>query len=289
MGNVFFAGRVFLQSFAVAVCLVFPALAQGNGGKTTFDRVMESGKIRCGYASWAPSLMIDPNTGALSGYSYDVMNAVGEKLGLEVEWAEEAGWGVAEQGIESGRYDAFCVDVCMEPHRTKVVWYSAPFIYLPFYAIVRADDNRFDANRDSLDSESVTFAIIPNTLLDYAVRDVFPDSKRVDVNDLAGDGNVMMTVVGGKADSALSTYYPVTRFNENNDKKVKTVGEPVRTCPAGFLLPRRDTELKYVVDSAITQLRLSGRLEEIFQRYAPNDGRYWLLPTLPYQNHDPVH
>ena len=83
--------------------------SQSGGGvsastqETTYDRVIRTGTLRCGYAAWYPNLIIDPNTKAKSGISYDVMEEVGRRLGLKVEWTQEAGFGSAEQDLKTGK------------------------------------------------------------------------------------------------------------------------------------------------------------------------------------------
>ena len=50
--------------------------------ESVYERVIRTGKIRCGYAVWQPVLMKDPNTGAFSGVYYDYMNLLAARLGL---------------------------------------------------------------------------------------------------------------------------------------------------------------------------------------------------------------
>ena len=78
------------MKYILTAFLLFFALPAHAG--EVFDRVMESGKIRCAYATWPPLMDQDVNSGVLKGTSYDLMNAIGEKLDLEVEWTEE-NWG----------------------------------------------------------------------------------------------------------------------------------------------------------------------------------------------------
>ena len=55
--------------------------------------VIKSGKLRCGYVAYSPGCLKDPNTGELSGIGIDSIKMVAKNLGLQVEWAEEVGWG----------------------------------------------------------------------------------------------------------------------------------------------------------------------------------------------------
>ncbi len=61
------------------------ALLQGvtnSRGQSTYDRVIQSGKIRCGYIVYPPGCIKDPNTGKLSGIGIDTIELVAKKTGL---------------------------------------------------------------------------------------------------------------------------------------------------------------------------------------------------------------
>jgi len=260
----------------------FPAFAEDQGG--TYDRVLKSETIRCGYATWPPSISKDPNTGEMSGYSYDVMNAVGAKLGLKIDWAEEIGWGTAEQAIASHKIDVMCADVCLDAKRTRAVWYSTPFTHNPIYTFVRKEDVRFDDSIEPLNSEKMKLAVLPNTILDYAAREKYPLAQSFDVNDLGGNIDVIMAVTTGKVDASFNNVYSIEQFNKNNGDPLKIVGEPVRYCHGGFLLPQDDMKLKQMIDSAIYELNGSGELRGILAKNSPDDGRHWRSPALPYED-----
>ena len=56
--------------------------------ETTYERVMRTRTIRCGYFVWPPFLTKDLNTGALSGLNYDVAEEMGKLLDLKIEWSQ---------------------------------------------------------------------------------------------------------------------------------------------------------------------------------------------------------
>ena len=79
--------------------------------KSVYSRVVESGKIRCGYIPYEPGLIKDPNTGKFSGIMHDTIEEIAKSLNLKVEWTEEVGWGTMIEGLERDRYDAICSPV----------------------------------------------------------------------------------------------------------------------------------------------------------------------------------
>src|SRR5580693_5757716 len=79
--------------------------------ETTYDRVIRTGVLRCGYTPYSVGLMKDPNSGQLSGIYYDVITRLADNLKLKVDWVEEVGWGSQIEGLNTNRYDLICSPV----------------------------------------------------------------------------------------------------------------------------------------------------------------------------------
>jgi len=101
-------------------------LAQKEG---LYERVLRTGKIRCSYASYPPYCIKDPNSGELSGIFVDVLEKIGNKLELDIEWVEEVGWGTIFEGLESGRHDMFGTGLWQNSSRGKRGYFSKPIFY----------------------------------------------------------------------------------------------------------------------------------------------------------------
>ena len=73
--------------------------------QTVYDRVMRTKTLRCGYHTWAPYLVKDANSGAMSGIYFDYVEKLAASLNLKVEWAEEVGYGDLITALNGGRID----------------------------------------------------------------------------------------------------------------------------------------------------------------------------------------
>lgn len=246
--------------------------------ESTYDRVMRTKTLRCGYATWYPNLIIDPNTGQKSGSSFDVMNKIGEILNLKVEWAQEAGFGTAEQDLLNGRYDALCADVCFEAKRTKFAYFSRPFIQSSNYMIGRANDQRFDGDRSAANSSDIKAGVLRNTILEHLANRLVPKAAQVDISELGADTDVMLALATKKIDVSFNNLISVDRYNAKNPGSVKAIGNPVSTCYSGFMLPHGDQKLKYMIDGAINEMIAEGSIAPIYKKYLPDDPRYWQVP-----------
>jgi polar amino acid transport system substrate-binding protein len=251
--------------------------------ETAFERVIRTNTLRCGYAVATPWFWVDAKTGEKTGVGFDVTNAIAEKTGLKIEWAEETGWGTAEQGLITGRYDALCASVCVDANRVRAASYAAPYLHLPILAVVRDDDHRFDSGLETINKTDVRIGVKDNHVFEYAAKERFPNAGRVYLNDISDDTEFLTMLATGKVDIAFAGQSTVDLYNEKNDKKLRSLAEPARYCHGGFMIPSGDTQLKEMLDAAILQMNTGGQLQAIMDKYVKRDPRYVRLPAVPYQ------
>jgi ABC-type amino acid transport substrate-binding protein len=244
--------------------------------ETAFERVVKTGIIHCGYSVWYPELTKDPNTGKLSGYDYDVMNAVAQVLGLKIEWTEEVGWGAAEQGLAAGRYDISCNGFWGPPARTRGAFYSIPFVSHPLFIVTKTDLVGSDDDYRWLNDQGYKATVLRGTVHDVLTSTIFPKSQTIDAFELSSDGNVLLDVSSGKVDFTISNLTPVQRFLSQNPGQLKVIDKPVFFAKGAFLLPNDDYRLKHMVDSALEFLIESGAVDKIMERYMGDDKTQWL-------------
>jgi ABC-type amino acid transport substrate-binding protein len=251
--------------------------------ETAFDRIMRTNTLRCGYAIATPWMMADPNTKQLSGVDYDVTNAIAQKVGLKVEWVEETGWGVAEQGLTSNRYDMLCGSVCIDPRRARAATFSAPFLHIPLVAVVRAGDHRFDSGIQSINNKDVRIGVKNGHVFEFTANEKFPAAQKIYANDISDDTEFFEMLKTNKIDVAFSGQVTVDLYNEKNPGAIRALDEPARYCNGAFMVPLGDTKLKYMIDNAISELNSSGRIEEMLSHFTKLDPHYIRIPAMPFR------
>ena len=256
------------------------ALAQKE---TAYDRVIRTGTIRCGYALYEPLLGKDPNSGALHGIFYDLVNEMGRELDLKIEWAAEVGYGEIEEGFQTGKYDMFCNGVIPTPKRAKFSMITAPLFYSGLLAWVRADDHRFDGHPERLNAPDVTLVVRDGDVNADVAQKLFPAAKTISSPQMEDFTQMLVDVQTGKADA---TFFEKT-FGENflagNPGAVRSAApdKPVYTYPIGMMLPPGEAQLKNTVDVVLARLALNGTVRKTIERDAPN---YSYLPVrAPYE------
>jgi len=272
-------------AYVVGRFMPAPAAQLATAKETAFERVTRTNTLRCGYAIATPWFMTDPTTKQHSGVGYDFTNAIAAKIGLKVEWTEETGWGTAEQGLITGRYDMMCGSVCIDPRRARAATFSTPFLHIPILAVVRDNDHRFDGGLSKLNDQSIKMGVKTGHVFEFIANEQFPLTKKVYANDLSDDTEFLQMLVNNKVDATFTGQATIDLFNEKNpEQKVRAIAEPARFCNGAFMLPHGEEKLKDMIDNAIGELNSSGTIKTILNKYVKDNPLYVRTPTKLYSD-----
>lgn len=261
--------------------------AQLGGQKETTDTsikyrdVIASGVIRCGYGVSPPILAKDPNTGVVSGLDAEIWQAIGQQLGLKIDWAEEAGWGNFIEGLDSGRYDAFCSQHWPDPSRSKHLTTSDPVIYSFLDGYARADDARFDGNLARVDQPDVVIPVIDGDISIMMSETRFPRSKMLVLPQTATVSEMLMSIVSKKADLMFMDQAMAKALLDANPGSLRKIPglERVYTFAGHYGFKQGDTVLRDMVNLALRRLVDDGTVARLATKYSTDYG----IPALGYQ------
>lgn len=261
----------------LALALVFVCSSSGfaaDAKETVFERVNRTGVIRCGYFTWSPFLMIDPNTKQASGIYHDVIEEIGNQLHLKIEWTEDTGQSNPFEGMKTGRFDMFCGPITPTPDRSKQVAFSRPFFYIPYYAYARADDARFITAKNINDPKT-KIAVIDGEFAHEIVKRDFPKASQLTLPALSDGAQVMMSVTSKKADIFLNDSAATAVFMDKNPGQIKIASkEPLRTLAAVVVLPQNDMAFKTMIDTVLDQLLEDRFVDGVVAKYALKDSSF---------------
>ena len=256
--------------------------ASTSATESTYDRVMRTQTIRCGYAVWPPLLIKDANSGQLSGMEYDYLQALGEALHLKIDWAEEVGWGDFPVALNAGRIDAFCAGAWPNSSRARQIDFTTPILYQPLYAYVRADDHRFDNNLAAINSPSVTTVTMDGEMSSLVTAADFPQAKTVQLPQLSSPPELLLNVTSGKGDVTFTDSYTAAEYAANNPGKIRRVtSPPLRAFGVPLAIAHGQYEFARMADIATEELLASGKIEKIITKYEREPGMF-LRAAPPY-------
>lgn len=264
---------------SIICCFLFNSHRRDNSDtkQSVYDRILKSGKIRCGYVVYWPGCIKDPNTGKLTGVHVDAMEAIGDKLGLKIEWTEEVGWGSMIEGLQTDRYDAVGSGVWATASRGKYAAFCTPFYYLGPNAYCRIDDHRFDNDLKAIDLPTVRLSTIDGEASDIIARTQFPKAQRMSLPDMATVSQAFLQITGNKADVFMEDPLSAYEFEKNNPGKIKNIAhdKPLRVLPTSIMFRNGEPKLQTMFDKAVDELVLSGEMDRILDKYEPVRGQYY--------------
>jgi ABC-type amino acid transport substrate-binding protein len=265
---------------AVFALLILAPQAHAASG---FDEVMKTRTLRCAYAPITPFIVIDPATHQVSGLMVDLVNTIGERLNLKIDWSQEVGWGQIAEGMNTGKYDAFCGEIWQTAGRAGAMSFSTPTTYHKVFPCVSGKTNAYDASTDTLNAADKTFYGYDGDISMQTVKNLFPNAKATPIPDTMTWAEALQSVADGKAD-AIATCDKITvdGFNKNNPEKTLKIAapdHPITVVNTGLALPLGDVKLKNMIDVTINEMVADGTLETLFKKYL-NDylGNTIILP-----------
>jgi polar amino acid transport system substrate-binding protein len=257
----------------------------GASEVSTYDRVLESGKIRAAYIVYPPGSFKDPNTGELSGVFIDALNQAGKDLELEVEWTEEVAWGTMIEGLLSDRYDIVGNGIWETPSRGKVVDFTIPLFYSGLGVYVKSDENRFDSDIEAANSSDVRIAIIDGEISELIAKTKFPKAKAVSLGQISDVSQMMLNVSQGKADVAVIEPYIAYEFLQQNPGTLKNAAQVQPIAVFGNSMMFKDNQAKFesMLNTALQNQLNSGSIAALMKKYIPEDGLMYSV-AFPYRS-----
>jgi len=264
--------KILLSLFLLT--LAVPAWAN-NDKESVFDHVVRTGTIDCGYAMWSPMLYKDLNTNKIEGVTYDLMEEIGKRLDLKINWAEETGWGTIIEGLHTHRYDMICTAIGVISARAKFMDFSTPLYYSPIYFVARQDDKRFDKDISSVNNKNYRIATLDGDASSSLAKQNFPEAMTSAMPQTSDYSLLLKEVESKKADVTIITPETFLEYDHNNPKKLKILNKnnPV-LAPVALGIPLNEPALKRMIDIVVTEMLLDGTVDRILKKYERQAGTF---------------
>lgn len=280
-----------MKKLLLTACLLasvsFPALAADQPDESTFDRIVRTGVIRCGYYVFPPITYRDANTNELSGLSYDYMNRIAEKAGLKVEWTTEITWANWVSELQAGRYDMACTPMWPDMPQLKVVQFTEPMFFAGLYPLVRKDDERFaNATWETLNSPDVTFTAQEGNVMYSVVQANFPKAKIFALQPSASGGEYYQALTTKKSDVSITDPNGLFFYEKENGKNFRFVEphRPLKLQSFNLAVLRGDEDLLHFLNQSMRDLDYNGETDRILKKWEPEPGKTFLRVNQAYKD-----
>ena len=210
--------------------------------------------------AYVPFEYLDDETGELVGFDIDLMTALAEEAGIEIEFETLEVSGIVA-GLESGRFDAGIAGMTITEERQENIDFTQPYYEAGLILAVTQDNADEIQSIDDVDGKVVATRV-GSTSEEYlqqttdAELEAFPEIVEAYQNTLAG-----------RADAVLYDLPNVQYYSETETGgELVTVGEKLTGEDYGIGFPK-GSELRDPIDEALTTLKENGTYDDIYEKW----------------------
>lgn len=226
----------------LVVCLVLPAC---TSTKTKVVIVTD--------ATYPPFESVNEQTKAIEGFDIDLMNAVAEKAGLDIEF-QNVSWDPLLTGMAQGTYDAAISAITITADRSKSMSFSNPYFKAGQLVVVRFENTSIKS-KDDLAGKKVGVQL--GTTGEFEVDKISNVTKKT-YDEI---GLAYQDLMNGQTDAVVADNFVALKFVAKNPTKLKTAGDVFTDESYGIavnknkpdLLAKINQGLKAVMDEGIIQ------------------------------------
>lgn len=210
-------------------------------------------------ASFPPFEFQNNKTGQLEGFDVDLMKAIGETAGLNIQLINLPFDGIIP-ALQSGTVQAAISGMTITPERAQAIQFSRPYFKAGLAIAVR-EDNKTITDFASLEGKKIAVQI--GTTAAEKAKSI----KGATISTFDSSVLALQELINGRVDAVVNDG-PVTLFaiKDAGLKGVKIVGELLTEEFYGIALPKNSPYLQLIND-AIGKLIESGQYQAIFQKW----------------------
>lgn len=237
----------------VVVLLVTGLLTACNSGS---DKIVVATD-----ATWPPMEFVDENKNIV-GFDIDLMNAIAEKSGFEVEYKNVA-WDGIFAGLAAGEYDAIISCVTILPDRQELYDFSTPYLDAG-QIVVTTIDSDITGPDDSLVGKTVGAQI--STTGAFAVAEM----EGVELKEYDEVGLAFEDLLAGRIDAVVCDTPVAADFALLRDEykdNFKLVGDAFTDEQLGILVQKGNTELLEKINAGLKAVQDEGIVEQLINEW----------------------
>ena len=270
--------RVFQISLAAAIvgaCVGLSGCGDKSSADTTpattsssqdlLDQIRAKGTIVIATeGTWSPWTFHDEK-GNLTGYDIELGRLIAKHLGVKPQFVEGK-WDGLLAGISSGRYDIMINGVDITEERSDAYDFSDPYAYNRT-AVIVSGDNTDIASMEDLEGKR-TANTISSTYAEVA------EGYGAEVTGVDDLNQTFELLLSGRIDATLNaevTYYDYMEAHPDANIKIACLDPEATQVAIPFRKGEDTASLREAVNQALADMRESGALSELSEKYFGTD------------------
>ncbi|HKE42205.1 MAG TPA: amino acid ABC transporter substrate-binding protein [Casimicrobiaceae bacterium] len=263
---------------AIVASVVLAPVAYAQNAPDTLAKIKAAGSITVAFSGDSLPFSYVESNNQPAGYSIDlckrVIAAIGRAVGnadLKVNWVVDTVPNRIAM-ISTGKADLECANTTASQSRMKNVDFSNLTFIDGGGFLIRADSSVNGVSDLAGKSIAVTAGTTTERRLNAMLKDRLINAKVVTVKDgVEGTAMLESRAVAAFASDKIKL---IGLAAQAKDPKVfAMLSEDLSFEPYAFMLPRNDSAYRLVVNSALTQVYVSGEIDPIFTKWMGKLGR----------------
>lgn len=208
---------------------------------------------------YVPFEFIDEDSGDLVGFDIDLITALAEEAGIEIEFEVLEFDGIVA-GVSSGRFDIAIAGMTITEERQESIDFTQPY-YEAGLILAVLEGNEEIQSIDDVDGKVVA------TRTGSTSQEYLAQNTEANAEAFPGIIEAYQNVLAGRADAVLYDLPNVQYYSEKEaGGELKTVGEKLTGEDYGIAFPK-GSELRGVIDDALTTLKENGTYDDIYEKW----------------------
>lgn len=202
----------------------------------------------------------------LKGFDVDVMNAIGEELGRDIQF-ETANFSGLFGMLESGRIDTVANQITITEDRQKAYVFSEPYVYDGAQVVTKKGNNEIE---DVEDLKGKTVAVNLGSNFEALLREL-PYADQINIKTY--ESNLERDTALGRVDAFVMDRVSASQIIKEKPLPLELAGPTFSQITNAY--PFQDTEagraLRDEVNKALSALRKKGTLKAISEKWFGTD------------------
>lgn len=252
------------QQQPTAVPVPTPTTAPEVGD--VWANVQQTGKIVVGTSADYPPFAFYNDKFQIDGFDIALMNAIGEKLGVEVEFNDFAFDGLGG-ALQLGQIDAAIAAISVTPERQEQIDFSNVY-YVGADALLVDDKSPLTSLTIDDDLTDIRLAVQAGTVYETFARDslieagLMPEDNLLVYTDIEQAVNDLQR---GRVDAVLLDRQPALAFEGAGG--VRNIGQGLHKQNFAIAMAQGQDPLRRVINQALSQLQAEGVIEDLMEQY----------------------
>lgn len=239
----------------VVIGVLLVSILPGCGQETLKVRIATD-------ATWPPFEYVDEQTMEIVGFDIDLIKAIAEEAGLEIEILNVA-WDPLLAGIAQCQYDAAISAMTITAERKEAMLFSNPYFEAGQLVIVEFDNTDIKSKED-LGGKTVGAQI--GTTGSFEVEKIAGATLKT-YDDI---GLAMQDLMNGQIDAVIADNPLAMGYANANPDKLKTVGAVFTSEYYGIAVCKSKPELLDRINEGLAKVKAEGLIDELILKWLAN-------------------